>query len=38
LKKIGTPDDVAAMVLYLLEHGDFMTGGYYPVDGGAGMR
>ncbi|MGI8907296.1 MAG: SDR family NAD(P)-dependent oxidoreductase [Candidatus Sumerlaeaceae bacterium] len=38
LKKIGSPGDVAAMVVYLVEHGDFMTGGYYSVDGGAGMR
>jgi NAD(P)-dependent dehydrogenase (short-subunit alcohol dehydrogenase family) len=38
LKKIGSPDDVAAMVLHLIENGDFMTGGYYAVDGGAGAR
>lgn len=38
LKKLGSPCDVARMVRYLVEHGDWMTGGYYPVDGGAGMR
>jgi pteridine reductase len=38
LKKIGTAEDVAALVLYLVQQGDFMTGGYYPVDGGAGIR
>jgi NAD(P)-dependent dehydrogenase (short-subunit alcohol dehydrogenase family) len=38
LKRIGNPADVASMVVYLVEHGDFMTGGYYPVDGGAGSR
>lgn len=38
LKKIGSPEDVAQLALHLIECGDFMTGGYYPVDGGAGMR
>jgi pteridine reductase len=38
LKRLGSPEDVAAAVLYLIESGDFMTGGYYPVDGGAGIR
>jgi pteridine reductase len=33
----GSPEDVAAMVLHLVKHGDFQTGGYYPVDGGAGL-
>jgi pteridine reductase len=38
LKRIGDPEDVARMVLHLVLHGDFMTGGYYAVDGGSGIR
>lgn len=37
LKRIGSPEDVAKMVLFLVKEGEFMTGGYYPVDGGAGI-
>jgi len=38
LKRLGSPGDIARMVRYLVEEGDWMTGGYYAVDGGAGMR
>lgn len=38
LMRIGAPEDVAATVLHLVQNGDFMTGGYYAVDGGAGTR
>lgn len=34
LARIGTPDDAANLVLYLLEGTDFATGAIYPVDGG----
>src|SRR5262249_24556224 len=37
LKRLGTPDDVAKMVLHLILHGDFQTGGFYAVDGGIGL-
>ena len=37
LKRTGDPSDVAAMVRHLAEAGDFMTGGYYAVDGGSGI-
>lgn len=38
LKRLGTPEDVASMVLHLVQYGDFLTGGTYPVDGGSGIR
>lgn len=38
LKRLGTPEEVAALVRYLVCDGDFVTGGYYAVDGGAGIR
>jgi pteridine reductase len=38
LRRVGTPEDVVALVLFLIEKGNFMTGGVHPVDGGAGMR
>jgi pteridine reductase len=34
LKRIGSPDDVARTVLFLVEAGDFVTGATYLVDGG----
>lgn len=34
LRRIGTPDDVNRLILYLLEGTDFATGGCYRVDGG----
>ena len=34
LGRIGTPGDVAAAVLFLLEGSDFVTGAIIPVDGG----
>lgn len=34
LKKLGTPEDVAKAVLFLIESGDFMTGASIAVDGG----
>lgn len=35
LKRIGSPDDIVKMVLYLLKDGDYMTGAVVPVDGGS---
>jgi pteridine reductase len=34
LKRIGTPEDVAQTVLFLVEGSDFITGAIIPVDGG----
>jgi NAD(P)-dependent dehydrogenase (short-subunit alcohol dehydrogenase family) len=34
LKRIGTPDDVNNLVLYLLEGTNFVTGSVFRVDGG----
>jgi pteridine reductase len=34
LKRVGQPDDVNRLILYLLEGTDFATGGCYRVDGG----
>jgi pteridine reductase len=34
LKRLGSPDDVAKAVLYLIESADFVTGAAIPVDGG----
>lgn len=34
LKRLGSPDDIAATVLYLIEGTDFVTGIVIPVDGG----
>lgn len=34
LKRIGSPGDIAAAVLFLLERGDFITGAELAVDGG----
>jgi len=33
-QRVGSPDDVVQAVLYLLEHGDFVTGHTLVVDGG----
>jgi pteridine reductase len=34
LRRVGTPDDVNRLILYLLEGTDFATGACYRVDGG----
>lgn len=34
LKRLGSPDDVAKAILYLIESADFVTGAALPVDGG----
>ncbi len=34
LKRLGSPDDVAKAVLFLIESADFVTGAALPVDGG----
>ncbi len=34
LKKMGSPDDIAATAAFLIEGSDFITGGMYAVDGG----
>jgi pteridine reductase len=34
LQKAGRPEDIAEMVLYLVTHGDFITGQVFAVDGG----
>jgi len=38
LKKIGTPVDIAKMVLFLFENSDFITGTIIPVDGGYSLK
>lgn len=37
LGRIGEPADVAAMVVHLVLHGDFITGAFVAVDGGVGI-
>ncbi len=37
LGRIGSPADVARTVVFLAEHGDFVTGSTYAVDGGVGI-
>ena len=37
-KRLGSPDDVVAALLYLLEGGDFVTGEVLAVDGGRRLR
>jgi pteridine reductase len=34
LQKAGRPEDIAEMVLYLVTHGEFITGQVFAVDGG----
>ena len=34
LRRVGSPDDLNNLILYLLEGTDFATGGIYRVDGG----
>lgn len=34
---IGLPEDIAELVLFLVQKGTFITGGVYPVDGGSGI-
>jgi NAD(P)-dependent dehydrogenase (short-subunit alcohol dehydrogenase family) len=34
LKRLGSPEDVATAVLFLLEGADFVTGAAIPIDGG----
>jgi pteridine reductase len=38
LKRAGSPDDIANMVAYLCEHGEFITGSNFTIDGGATIR
>jgi NAD(P)-dependent dehydrogenase (short-subunit alcohol dehydrogenase family) len=38
LRRLGTPEDVTAALLYLLEGGDFVTGEVLAVDGGRLLR
>ncbi len=38
LKRAGTPEDIANMVAYLCEHGQFITGSNFTIDGGATIR
>jgi pteridine reductase len=38
LRRLGRPGDVTAAVLYLLEHGDYITGTVLTVDGGRAIR
>ncbi|MBA4319240.1 MAG: short-chain dehydrogenase, partial [Flavobacterium sp.] len=38
LKRMGVPADVASMILYLVENGNYITGQNMIVDGGLLMR
>ena len=38
LLRLGTPNDAVQALLYLLEHGDFVTGETLVVDGGRLLR
>ena len=38
LRRLGTPEDATAALLYLLEGGDFVTGEVLAVDGGRLLR
>ena len=38
LRRLGTPEDATGALLYLLEHGDFVTGDVLVVDGGRLLR
>lgn len=37
LKRIGSPEDIAQTVVYLVEGSDFITGAVIPVDGGQSL-
>ena len=34
VKRIGSPDDIANTVKFLIESSDFITGAFIPVEGG----
>ena len=38
MKRLGTPEDVAGMILYLVTSGQYITGQNFFVDGGLFMR
>ena len=38
LQRAGTPGDVAGLVRFLVEHGDYITGQVIPLDGGRSIR
>jgi len=38
MKRLGTPEEVAAAVMFLLEGGSFITGAVLPLDGGQLLR
>ncbi len=38
LKRTGTSQEVAKLVRYLVEHGDYITGQIIPIDGGLSLR
>ena len=38
LGRLGTPSDVVEAVIYLVEHGDYVTGQTLVVDGGRRIR
>jgi len=38
LRRVGLPEDIAGMILFLASNqAKFITGGYFPVDGGITM-
>jgi pteridine reductase len=38
LRRLGSPEDAVAALLYLLEGGDYVTGEVLAVDGGRRLR
>jgi NAD(P)-dependent dehydrogenase (short-subunit alcohol dehydrogenase family) len=38
LKRVGTPQDIARAVRFLVESGDYITGQILNVDGGRSIR
>ena len=38
LKRIGTPEDIAHAVLYLIQHANYTTGQTLNLDGGRGLN